>query len=182
MSRLVVAVVCAGLIGTVLGCGSSDGDDSSTSAANTESSKAPPPENFAENPPPDDKNSNLKEYRVAAEIQANFGKGAVYNLEPFSGGSTCVNDKRNGPYGPTTADNDKSELWMYASVSFPDCFSSNSFQRWDFHLTKPVEGHYMINLGEGCVNGCPYKTQCEEWYKDSLHCETQGNLVIKLSR
>jgi hypothetical protein len=174
----VLAAVLAASV-TLAACG---GGSSSTSTVASNQQPSAPAENFAQNPPTGKpKKGAPKEYRVSAELQVDMPKGAIYSLEPQN--SKCVNDKRQGPYGPTTNSPDKSELWMYASESFlpQNCITLLSYQRWDFHLIKPVEGHYLINLGQGC-NGCKYETQCESWYKDSLHCETPSKLAIKLSR
>jgi hypothetical protein len=176
----------------VAGCG---GGGSSTTGAAGDAPAPAPERNFsetspaakakeghrnAENPPTGKpKKGAPKEYRVSAELKVELGKDVVYSLEPMS--NKCVNDKREGPYGPTTSNPDTSELWMYASESIiPACFSLLSYQRWDFHETSPRQGHFLINLGQDC-NGCSYHTKCEEWYLNSLHCETPSQLAIKIT-
>ena len=118
------------------------------------------------------------EYRVYADFEVALPAGAKYTLTTFD--DKCVNDRLHGEFTTKSSD-EKSVLWMDASESvIPACFSLISYVRWVFHVSSPFTGDQMIYLGQG-VNGGPYSTGCESWYKNSLHCEKTKQLGLKIS-
>jgi hypothetical protein len=123
---------------------------------------------------------NLKEYRVTGELELAFPKGTTYTVQP-TGNEKCANDRLHGTF-TTTTDNQKVDLWMYASESFsPACWSLISYVDWDLVIQSPPAGEHLISLGQG-VNGGPYTTSCESWYRNSIACTETKALGLKISR
>ena len=113
-----------------------------------------------------------------ADFEVALPAGAKYPLTTFD--DKCVNDRLHGSF-TTTSWYEKSVLWIDASQSFyPACWSLVSYVRWVFHVSSPFTGDQMIYLGQG-VNGGPYSTGCESWYKNSLGMREDQQLELKIS-
>ncbi len=134
---------------------------------------------FSKGAPP-----TTREYRVNAELELDLPKGTEYSVNPVGDGyEKCVNDRLHGKF-TTTRDNETITLWMDASerVINPPCFTLVSYIEWDFVVSSDPTGSHLIYLGQG-VNGGPYKTRCEDWYRNKgLHCEEPKQLGLKISR
>jgi hypothetical protein len=122
----------------------------------------------------------LREYRVHSDLVLNLGKGVTGSVNG-NDYHKCVN--ANGGFAFTTAsDEEKHDLWIDASTSFPLCWQDASLQDFDVHVTSPYKAAYSGVLLFQDQAGSAYHLECNGTPFQGLACTKTGPLSAKITR